>query len=194
MFRTVSIIINAIIFLDMVVLTVLFFRKDGKWAWANGKRPLKYFTFESNVLCAIASLLMIFLPEIYPVWIIKFVATVAVTVTMVTVLVFLGPAIGYRRVFSKHDFWMHLVNPILALVSFCIFERGTMPFVHCLFGIIPVVLYAIMYGYKVMLAKEEKRWEDFYGFNKGGKWYISVILLPLGAFLISVGLWAIQLL
>jgi len=190
--RIASIVLNGIIVLDMLIITVLFFQKDGKWAFGNIKRPLKYFTFLSNVLGAVASLLIIIFPNLLPIWILKYVGTVAMTVTFVTVLVFLGPALGYKRVLEKHDFWMHLVNPILALVSFCVFERRPMSVWQALFGMLPVALYGMFYGYKVMLAKEGHRWEDFYGFNKGNKWYLSVILMILGTAIICAGLLAVQ--
>jgi hypothetical protein len=190
--RIASIVLNAVIVLDMLIITVLFFKKDGKWALSNIKRPLRYFTFLSNVLCALASLLIIIFPDFLPVRLIKYVGTVAVTVTFVTVLVFLGPALGYKRVLEKHDLWMHLINPLLALASFCVCERRPMSVWQALLGMIPVILYGLFYGYKVMLAKEEKRWEDFYGFNKGNKWYISVLLMMLGTLIICAGLMAVQ--
>ena len=33
----------------MVVVYITYFRKEGKWAAKNGLRPLKYFTFLSNL-------------------------------------------------------------------------------------------------------------------------------------------------
>ena len=202
--RIASIILNSIIVIVMSIVTVSFFEKDGKWSLANGRRPLKYFTFLSNVLCAVGALLIIFFPTVYPIWILKYMGTAAVTVTMVTVLVFLGPALGFKRVLTGRDFWLHLVNPILAIVSFTVCERTTltawnkiMP--HNVFGVpaalwgmLPVVLYGLLYGYKVMLAPEGKRWDDLYGFNKGGKWYISVVLMLLGTAVICAVYWAVM--
>ena len=186
MSRTVSIILNSIIVVVMAVTYVTFFRREGKWSASNGRRPLKYFTFLSNVFCAVASLLVIIFPDVYAVFLVKYAGTVAVTVTMVTVLVFLGPVLGYKRVLQKQDFWLHIVNPVLAIVSFGVFERQALSVPAAFLGLLPVVLYGILYGYKVMLAPEEKRWEDFYGFNKGGKWYISVCLMLLGTAAVCV--------
>ena len=118
--------------------------------------------------------------------------TAAVTVTMLTVLFFLGPVIGYRRLLSGSDLIMHLINPVLALVSFCVFERRGLTFGWAMLGLLPVVLYAMLYGWKVLLCPPERRWEDFYGFNKGGKWYLSFVLMLLGTFLVCLGLMGIQ--
>ena len=37
-----------------------------------------------------------------------------------------------------------------------------------------------------------KKWEDFYGFNKGGKWYVSLLLMLELNLSICVGLWALR--
>ena len=55
-----------------------------------------------------------------------------------------------------------------------------------------MALYAVLYACKVLLAPPEKAWEDFYGFNRGGKWYLSVCLMLLGTLLICLGLAALQ--
>ena len=49
-----------------------------------------------------------------------------------------------------------------------------------------MLLYGLFYLYKIMYAPEEKRWEDFYTFNRGGKWPISFAAMLLGGFLISI--------
>ena len=76
--------------------------------------------------------------------VLKYIGTVAVTITLVTVLVFLG--------------------------------------------IVPMLLYGILYLYMVVISK---KWEDFYGFNKTGKWPISFVLMTVGSFLISLILWLV---
>ena len=189
----ISVILNSIVVLDMLVMSVLIFYRDKKWSLANGKKALKYFTFLSNEFFALAALLMILLPNSYAVWIVKFVGTVAITITFLTVLVFLGPVLGYKRVLEGRDFVLHIVNPVLAIVSFCFFERRNMPFPYCLFGLLPVLLYGAWYFYKVMLAPEGKKMDDFYGFNKNNKWILSVILMSLGTFAVCAAYWGIML-
>ena len=86
--------------------------------------------------------------------------TAAVTVTMLTVFLFLGPNLGYKKLLTGRDLYMHLVTPLLAILSFLCCEKR--------------------YLYKVLCAPEGKRWEDFYGFNKGGKWPVSLAVMLTG--------------
>lgn len=189
MMRIISVVLNSVIVLDMLVLTIMMFYRDGKWSVENGTKALKYYTFLSNVFCALTALGMVIFPNLLPAWILKYTGTVAVTITLLTVLFFLGPKLGYKRVLTGRDFIMHMVNPLLAIVSLCVFERNEMPFYVTAFGLLQMILYGLLYGYKVMFAKGKKGWDDFYGFNKGGRWYISAVIMLLGTFAICVILW-----
>ena len=80
---------------------------------------------------------------------------------------------------------------MLALVSFLIFEKTAMPAWTIAIGSLPVPVYGVLYMYRVIYAPEEKRWEDFYGFNRGGKWVISVVLMTVAGALIALALRAI---
>ena len=130
------------------------------------------------------------------VWILKYIGTAAVTVTMLTVFLFLAPSVGkgWYDVLLKglSDLFMHLLTPLMALISFCVFERRGMSFSQCLFGLLPVALYGPLYLYKILLAPPEKRWEDFYGFNRNGKWPAMFAVMLAGTFLMCLGLMALQ--
>lgn len=187
--QIIDIVLNLTVVADMIYFTIMSFKKDGEWSLKNGKRPLKFFTFLSNVLLAAASLLIIIFPQSLAAGVIKYIATAGVSVTMITVLVFLGPALGYKKVLTGRELWMHLINPLIALITYLFTEDIGFPFWYSLFGMLPVVLYAIMYYYKVMAAKDDKKWDDFYGFNKGGKWYLAAVIMFAGTFAICVALY-----
>ena len=196
---TADIILNLLIFLVTLALVVLFFRKDGKWEPEQGRFAFRFFTCQSNVLCAVTALLTAVLrlagnlPEW--VWLLKYIGTAAVTVTMLTVFLFLAPSVGkdWVKVLLKGgDLFMHLLTPLLALFSFCVFEKQGMTFPQSLTGMLPVVLYGPLYLYKILYAPAEKRWDDFYGFNKGGKWPVSFAAMLAGTFLICLGIMALQ--
>ena len=164
------------------------------------KAPLKiilrYFTALSNLLCAVTALAVAVcrlgggaLP--YAVGVLKYVGTAAVTVTMLTVVCFLGPTIGFKPMFSGPDLWLHLVCPLLAIVSWALWDRPDLPFAAVFLGVLPVVLYGFVYIYRVLYAPEARRWSDFYGFNRGGKWPLSYAAMLVGAFAVSVLLRAI---
>ena len=187
--QIIDIVLNLTVVADMIYFTIMSFKKDGEWSLKNGKRPLKFFTFLSDVLLAAASLLIIIFPQSFGAGVIKYTATAGVSVTMITVLVFLGPALGYKKVLTGRELWMHLINPLIALITYLFTEDIGFPFWYSLFGMLPVVLYAIMYYYKVMAAKDDKKWDDFYGFNKGGKWYLAAVIMFAGTFAICMALY-----
>ena len=67
-----------------------------------------------------------------------------------------------------------------------------MRFSLALTGLLPVVLYGPLYLYKILYAPEGKRWDDFYGFNKSGKWPAAFAAMLAGTFLICMGIMALQ--
>ena len=191
--------LNILIALITLIIVVSFFRKEGQWVPERGKFALRFFTTLSNMLCAAACLLTALainaggIPEW--IWMLKYIGTAAVTVTMLTVLFFLAPSFGkgaLKVLLSGTDLFMHLITPLLALVSFCVFERRGMTFCQSLWGMLPVVLYGPVYLYKILFALPEKRWDDFYGFNKQGKWPVAFAGMVIGTFLICMGIMALQ--
>ena len=191
--------LNILIALITLIIVVSFFRKEGQWVPERGKFALRFFTTLSNMLCAAASLLTALainaggIPEW--IWMLKYIGTAAVTVTMLTVLFFLAPSFGkgaLKVLLSGTDRFMHLITPLLALVSFCVFEKRVMTFCQSLWGMLPVVLYGPVYLYKILFALPEKRWDDFYGFNKQGKWPVAFAGMVVGTFLICMGIMALQ--
>ena len=191
--------LNILIALITLIIVVSFFRKEGQWVPERGKFALRFFTTLSNILCAAACLLTALainaggIPEW--IWMLKYIGTAAVTVTMLTVLFFLAPSFGkgaLKVLLSGTDLFMHLITPLLALVSFCVFEKRGMTFCQSLWGLLPVVLYGPVYLYKILFALPEKRWDDFYGFNKQGKWPVAFTGMVIGTFLICMGIMALQ--
>lgn len=177
-----DIFLNALIFSLTLILTIRFFRKDGAWHIRNGAAAFRYFTVLSNVFCAAAALLMCFTSSMWWVWALKYIGTVAVTVTMLTVFLFLGPNLGYKKLLTGPDLYMHLVTPLMAIISFICLEKRGMTIQTALLGVLPVLLYGVLYLYKVIYAPEDKRWDDFYGFNKNGKWPVSFAAMLVGGF------------
>ena len=184
--------INAAVFAVTFFLTARFFRRDGRWALHNGRPAFRYFTVLSNVLCAAAALLMCVAPNCRWVWLLKYVGTAAVTVTLLTVFLFLGPTLGYGKLLKGGDLFMHLLTPLLAVASFGFLEKRGMRFAEALWGLLPVALYGVWYLYKVVLAPQHRRWDDFYGFNRGGRWPLSFAAMQLGSFAVCMGLMALQ--
>ena len=166
-------------------------------------QTFRYFTTDSNLLMAVIALvyagfnvLCLFRPETAePKWlhILKFTGTTAVSVTFVTVVIFLGPtaamksgARGYFRMFEGNVFFLHFLCPLLAIVSFTLLERGPrLSVIETLWALIPTVVYSIIYY--IMVVKAARPWPDFYGFTFGGKMW-AVPFSVLGMYTLTFGL------
>lgn len=160
----------------------------------------RYFTTDSNILCALscAAAVPYLLMSIgggavnLPSWIhgFRYAGTVTVTVTFLTVMFFLGPVFGYGKMLGGSGLWLHLLCPLMTLVSF-LWSENNAPVGSVLPGILPVVLYGLVYLYQVVIRKENK-WDDFYAFNRGGRWPLSMVAMFAGALIISWALLAIR--
>ena len=186
-----SLILNVLNFVLVAGCIAWGVKKTDPWT-----RLFRYFTTLSNVLCAIASLIVVIceLCGSLPFWalLLKYVGTAAVTVTMLTVFLFLGPTShDWKGLLTGTPFFLHLLCPVLAIVSFLVFEKTAMPAWTIAIASLPVPVYGALYMYRVIYAPEEKRWEDFYGFNRDGKWAVSVVLMTVAGALIALALWAI---
>jgi len=186
-------VLNALIFIITAVLVIRIFRKDGAWDTQKARYAFRFFTVQSNVFCAASALGMLLFPASRWAWICKYIGTAAVTVTMLTVFFFLAPTMGGLKPLLKGgDFCMHLTTPLMAIVSFSLFEKRGMGFSTALLGMLPLILYGGWYLYKILYAPADRRWEDFYGFNRGGKWPVAFAGMVMGGFAICMLLMALQ--
>ena len=195
-----DVILNLLVFLITAGLLVWLYLKVHKTMPEKFRQAFRFFTCLSNILCSFSALVMLvaLLAGFVPawVWILKYTGTAAVTVTMLTVFLFLAPSVGkgwYDALLKRlSDMFMHLLTPLMALYSFCVLEKQGMSFLQCLAGLLPVALYGPLYLYKILYAPEGKRWDDFYAFNKTGKWPVSFAAMLTGTFLICMGIMALQ--
>lgn len=193
-----ALFLNIIIVLGTVFVVLRYCRTDdGKHTWERGSWKFRFFTTDSNVFSGIAALIMIPFEiralasggsiPLVPLMI-KYMATVAVSLTFVTVLFFLGPTQGYKEMYSGTSFFVHFLGPVLAFISFCFLERGiNLSSFSFIFGMIPMVLYAILY-YRMVLVKGPLNggWEDFYGFNVKDRWKISLAIMLIATLILSI--------
>ena len=197
--RIAAMVLDLLVFLAVssCVVRILYTARQGK-ELRKRLNTFRYFTTDSNIFCAVSCLVsalgLISLPEgawlSHGLLVFRYIGTVAVTVTFLTVMFFLGPTIGYKPMLSDTSLWLHLICPVLAIVSLLL-EKGSALFpADMLWGLVPVVLYGLLYLYMVVLRKGEK-WEDFYGFNRNGKWPVSMALMFAGAGVICAVLYLI---
>lgn len=195
----ISLIINAAIVISTaaVLVATLFFRADK--LIKHGYETFKFFTTDSNILSAIAALIvLIFQIRIIigkekeiPWWaiVLKYIGTTAVMLTFVVVMTFLGPMYTYQFVLKDTALYMHLIGPLLALVSLWIFEPYyVIPKRQIHLAVIPTMIYGAVYLTEVLIIGEFDGWDDFYGFNTGGMWYLSIALIILGTYILAVAI------
>lgn len=170
----------------------------------------RYFTTDSNVIAALASLLILpwnaaqlVKPETKAprgLMIYKFAATVSVTVTLLTVVFFLFPTsyakIGMKALpafFGGNLFVLHFSTPVLAAVSAVALERKPrLKFRDALWGMTPTVVYSAVYVFMVLVCR---KWPDFYGFTFGGNLKMapaSLIAMYLATLAILWAEWALR--
>ena len=158
---------------------------------AMGLYSLKFFTVLSNLLLGVASLIYaVYLVRylhkglLVPQWAhrLKFAGTVAVTVTLMTVLLFLGPTLGYAAMFAGVNLWLHLVLPVLGIAEFVFLDtQRSLKFPESLFGVIPVAIYGVFYYGNILINGVGTRpnTNDWYGFTMFGEQFMPVVLVVM---------------
>lgn len=173
---------------------------------------LKYFTVDSNILLGIAALIAaidqrkvlrgekgeVSLSTL----ILKLSGTFGGTLTMLVTIFFLGPTLGrtygFFSLFEKSNFFLHLVNPVLGIVTFLCFEKSfRIAFRHTFTAIIPLVLYAVYYVIVTLSHTVNgvvAKGYDWYGFFFLGvkSAYIVLPVIIVISWLISFALWKLN--
>jgi hypothetical protein len=202
---------TAIIVLDVAIVVFVIFalilmmtaHTDDSLS-ARGWGALKYYTVQSNLLCALSSLVMLVFSlikknSVIPDWLFIFqlVGTTVVTVTFLVVIGFLGPVYGYGFMYLRANLWFHLIVPLLGMVKMLLITpRRAYPFSVTLWGILPTFLYGAVYS--VINAVGWKGHSDpttdiygflFWGWGIGFVFLISICLLSWGA---SIPFWGLS--
>ncbi len=168
---------------------------------STGLRSLRYFTVLSNLLCGIAALVHLIAlarrsvsPRVLR---LSYVGTVAVGVTLMVVLLFLGPLYGYRSMLEGANLWFHLVIPLLAILDHILLEQGDRPtFRDTLLAMLPSFLYGIGYAANLLINGFGGEWPDtndwylffHWGTPVGIGIYIAILALTWGIALALRGL------
>ncbi|MBR3281584.1 MAG: hypothetical protein IKI57_07130 [Clostridia bacterium] len=171
---------------------------------------LNFFTIDSNILMGIAALISII--EEFKVIkgkkeevskfsrAFKLMSVVGVTLTMLVTMIFLAPAspYGYFSLFTYSNFFLHLLNPLLSIIVFVMFEKSkSLSLKHTFIGIIPMVIYSFYYVWAAVTHSHDGIVEsgyDWYGFFTFGLNSIVIVLPIMYAitYVISVVLWKLN--
>ncbi|MBQ3300537.1 MAG: hypothetical protein IJH04_00025 [Eggerthellaceae bacterium] len=177
--------------MEPVAWGMMVFSRGAAALTAVGLYSLKYFTVLSNLLLGFASFAYAYClfkstrggkPVLFWAHCLKFVATTAVTVTLMTVLVFLGPRLGYASMFAGANLWFHLVLPVLAIFEFVLLDTSFgLTFRQSLLGVLPTLVYGVFY-YGNILLNGVGKWpntNDWYGFTLFGEQFMPVVMLVM---------------
>ena len=208
-------IINIIIFAFTVFATVCLiigfhFMENIDVLSTPSFKSFKYFTVDSNVFAGLISLVYV-IYKLIPaekkskklptaLYILKLAATTGVTLTMMVTVFFLAPrsTTTYFHYFMNSNLFMHLITPLLCIISFIFFEPTEKTnFPLSFTGIIPMVLYSFFYVPNVLLHLDNGKVlkdYDWYGFLFAGLntiWFV-IPLLFIATWVFSLGLWALN--
>ncbi len=211
--RKISFVLNLVIFILEIGSMVWMMSGISAEVLADAKfAALKYFTVDSNILMGIAALIVaigqwkVLKGKKTDLSVFHYAAaltgTVGVTLTMLITIFFLAPTMGATygvwSLFAGSNFLLHLLNPILSIVVFLLFERtDKIRFRYTWVGIIPLVIYGIYYTAAAMSHMQGNTIEpgyDWYGFFLFGA-KSALIVLPLIIAItygISVLLWRLN--
>lgn len=199
----IDFLFNLLIVLSTVWAVQLYYITGPDALGSVGNASLKYFTTDSNILVALAALIMLLYnaarfikPEVtIPKWVtvLKYVGSSAVALTLLTVVFFLGPCFavksginGYLLMFRGNTFALHLSTPLLAVISLIFFEKdNSLNKGDELLACLPSFIYSIVYFTMVVCLG---LWNDWYGFTFGGKSFmipVALISMYLATYAIS---------
>ena len=190
----VSIIMNMLIVILVIVGTIFMFTgvtfmPAEKLLEASKIEMFKFYTVDSNILMGIISLIFLIyekkllkneIKEIpKKIYILKLVGTSAITLTFATTAFFLAPNYGLYAMYNNTNLFFHLIVPVLAIISYIVFEKHENKYKYAIFGIIPMFIYSIFYTINVLIHLNDGGLTfkyDFYGFLQGNINNIYVVM------------------
>ena len=210
-----SIIFNCLIFIFTLFATIsmiIGFKFMGQLEVLSERnfKSFKYFTVDSNVFAGLVSLAYVIykltangkkrsvMPRAF--YILKLAASTGVTLTMMVTVFYLAPTSNgnFLHYFMNSNFFMHLITPLLCIISFIFFEAAEpQKLIMSVPGIIPMLLYSFFYIPNVLLHLDNGkvvRAYDWYNFLAGGAQtvWIVVPVLYLITWIFALGLWALN--
>lgn len=206
-----AIIINIVIFVLTVVAVVWMMTDNSALSLSARKlQVFRYFTVDSNILMGISAVAMA-TAQLSVVkgkskniaaglYVLKLVSTVAVTITMLVTVFYLGFIIptGFFSLFVHSNFIMHLAVPVLSILVFILYEKSnSIELKHIFFSLVPLVLYGIYYAFSVYSHMDNGVIENGYDWYRLFSLGASSVLLVYPFFaaftlLLSYALWKLN--
>ena len=212
----ISYVLNIIIVIFTIISMIMMFTG---FKFMYGAEPIlettklgmfKFFTVDSNLLMGISSLLFLieekklFNKKIKCIsikyYILKFISTVAVSLTFFVVFTYLGQISkdGIMSLLQNSNLFFHLIIPVLSIITFVFFEyHKNFKFKYTIYALIPTLAYAVFYLANVIIHLENGKVSpiyDWYYFIQGGIWQIIVVgpLMLVITYIIGLVIWKIN--
>lgn len=174
---------------------------------STGLSIFRFFTVDSNLFQSIMSL--IFACYEYKLikgkisyiskklYILKFMSTVAVCLTFLVVLFYLGPIAkgGLLSLLRNSNLFLHLLVPVTSIICFVFFESSNkLKAKDTFYGLVPVMIYAVYYLSNVLIHMEDGKVSpkyDFYWFVQSGVKTVFIVIpvMLIFTYLISFVIW-----
>ena len=185
--RTLILALDVLVFLVVVYasISMITISKDSVLV-TGGLGAFKYYTVDSNILCAITSLIcatwMLLnrdkdLPD--ALYVLHMTGVAVVSVTFVVVIIFLGPRLGYALMYTGVSFWLHLVAPVFAIIAQILLKhQDQLRMRSTCWTVVPTIVYGVFYvtANVVNWTGKTNRATDIYGFLTWG-WAIGAVIL-----------------
>ncbi|MBR1732018.1 MAG: hypothetical protein IJ725_06265 [Ruminococcus sp.] len=192
-----ALILNILVVIATAAITISYYFYSNNPLVETGLDSYKFFTTDSNILAAFSSLVLIpfeiqilrgkrsKLPHVAVVF--KYIGMVSVMLTFLTVMTLLMPQYGAAFILLGTATHMHLLGPLTAFVTFVFLETDSkIKLTETLFALIPSFLYGAVYLTEVVIIGEQNGgWTDFYTFNRGGYWYITMLVIFAVTYLVA---------
>ncbi len=176
---------------------------------SEGFKMFRFYTIDSNVLMGFCSLIMAiaegrvllgYTAELSSaVYTIKLMGTSTVMLTFLVTAFFLVPQFEHPIfLYVNSNLFFHGVVPIVALLSFVLFERGTGLSISATYiAVLPTILYAVFYVTQIYRHLDHGKVDpayDFYNFTFGKKEILPIVavIVVLIAYAIGAVIWLLN--
>lgn len=168
----------------------------------HGESPIelyRYFTIVSNSITAFGTSMIIpyaiegFRKKRFycPKWALLFYYSGTVCTTLVMFFaVFIISRVDAKNAFEGYNFYLHVICPLMILVSFLLIESYyKLTVMDAVCAIVPIAIYAAVYIYKVIIVGADAGgWDDIYYFNTFAPAVVSLLAMMTISFLLALAL------
>lgn len=163
---------------------------------STGLHSLRYFTVQSNIFEGVVSAVLavrLILGRKMPgklLSVFKFIACVEVTLTFLTVMLFLGPIYGHINLLKGANLWMHLIVPVISILEYIFLLGGRLPVKVSFLVEIPILIYSFVYILNMVFngIGTYPDTNDWYGFLNWGIGFGILIFLGICVVAFGVGM------